>query len=109
MTAVRCATPIGFERPVAYWLGELPEADESPIEEHLFGCASCSQRLGELAALGCGIRAAVHSGAVRAVITLPFVEQMKRHGMRIREYRLAPGEGPGAAVTTRRACRRRRR
>lgn len=55
MTAVRCATPIGFERLVAYWLGELPEADESPIEEHLFGCASCSQRLGVCAAESWGM------------------------------------------------------
>ncbi len=92
MTGPRCAKPIGIERLVAYWLGELPAAADAPIEEHLFGCAHCTRRLEELAALAFGIRAAVRRGAVQAVITQPFLEQMKRQGMRIREYRLAPGE-----------------
>ena len=92
MTGARCAKPIDFEALVAYWLGELPAAAEAPIEEHLFGCAYCTRRLEELAALAFGIRAAVRDGAVRAVITQPFLEHMKRQGMRIREYRLAPGE-----------------
>ena len=92
MTGARCAKPIDFEALVAYWLGELPAAAEAPIEEHFCGCAYCARRLEELAALAFGIRAAVRDGAVRAVITQPFLEQMKRQGMRIREYRLAPGE-----------------
>ena len=92
MTDVQCAEPIEFEALVAYWVGELPTAAEAPIEEHLFGCAHCTRRLEELAALALGIRAVVRQGAVQAVITQPFLEQMKRQGMRIREYRLAPGE-----------------
>jgi hypothetical protein len=92
MTGARCAKPIEFEAFVAYWLGELPTAVEAPIEEHFFGCAYCTRRLEELAALGFGIRAVVRNGAVQAVITQPFVEYMKGQGMRIREYRLAPGE-----------------
>ena len=87
-----CAKPIEFEALVAYWLGELPAAAEAPIEEHVFGCAYCTRRLEELAALAFGVRAAVRNGAVPAVITQPFLEYMKRQGMRIREYRLAPGE-----------------
>ena len=92
MTAPRCAKPLEFETLVAYWLGELPAAAEAPIEEHLFACAYCTGRLEELAAVAFGVRAAVRNGAVRAVITSPLVEHMKRQGMRIREYRLAPGE-----------------
>ena len=92
MTDPTCARPIATERLVAYWLGELPAAADAPIEEHLFGCAHCTRRLDELAALASGLRAAVRRGAVQAVITEPFLEQMKRQGMRIREYRLAPGE-----------------
>lgn len=92
MTAPRCAKPIEFEARVAYWLGELPAAKEASIEEHLFGCAYCTARLEELAALASGVRAAVRSGAVRAVITPPFLDHMKRQGMRVREYRVAPGE-----------------
>ena len=92
MTGAPCAKPIEIEPLVAYWLGELPAAADAPIEDHLFGCAHCTRRLEELAALAFGIRAVVRRGAVQAVITQPFLEQMKRQGMRIREYRLAPGE-----------------
>ncbi len=91
MTSPRCAKPIEIEPLVAYWLGELPAAADAPVEEHLFGCAHCTRRLEELAALAVGICAVVRRGAVQAVITQPFLEQMKRQGMRIREYRVAPG------------------
>jgi hypothetical protein len=92
MTDPRCAKPIEVEALVAYWLGELPTTMEAPIEEHLFGCAYCTRQLEELAALAFGIRAVVRNGAVQAVITQPFLEHMKQQGMRIREYRLAPGQ-----------------
>jgi anti-sigma factor RsiW len=92
MTNERCAQPIELEALIAYWLGELSPAAEALIEDHFFGCPYCGRRLEELAALASGIRTTVHDGAVRAVITPPFVEHMKRQGMRIREYRLAPGE-----------------
>jgi hypothetical protein len=91
MTQPSCATPIEIEALVAYWLGE-PSTVDAPIEEHLFGCAHCTRRLEALAALASGIRAVVRRGAVQAVITRPFLEQMKRQGMRIREYCVAPGE-----------------
>jgi hypothetical protein len=92
VTGTHCATPVEVERLVAWWLGELPAADDAPIEEHFFGCAYCTRRLEELAALASGIHAVVRGGAVQAVISQPFLEYMKRQGMRIREYRLAPGE-----------------
>ncbi len=92
MTVARCAEPIELQRLIAYWLGELPEEQEAPIEEHFFGCASCARRLEELAALAHGMRATMRNGGVRAVITHALLDQMKREGMRVREYRLAPGE-----------------
>jgi hypothetical protein len=88
---VTCKNQIDFEALIAYWLGELPAAVEEPLEEHLFGCAQCTRRLEALAAMGSGIRAAVRAGTVAAVISLPFLEQLKKEGFRIREYRLAPG------------------
>lgn len=87
----RCLQPIGIEALIAYWLGELPAAAEQGIEEHFFACPVCAARLEELAALASGVRAAVRAGAVRAIVTPAFLEQMKRHGMRVREYRLEPG------------------
>jgi anti-sigma factor RsiW len=91
MTATQCEHPIGFEALVAYWLGELTAAGEAPVEEHLFGCAACTERLEQLAALAFGVRAVVRDGALQAVISQAFLEQMQRSGMRVREYRLAPG------------------
>jgi hypothetical protein len=88
----RCAAPIEFEKLVAWWLGELPEAAAAPLEEHLFGCAHCTRRMEELAALAEGVRAAVRGGRVSIVVSAPFVEAMKRSGMRLREYRVGPGE-----------------
>jgi len=87
----RCAAPIEFEQLVAWWLGELREAAEASVEEHLFGCAHCTRRMEELMALFEGVRAAVRGGRVSLTVSAPFVEAMKRSGMRLREYRIGPG------------------
>lgn len=92
MNEARCAQPVAFDQLVAYWLGELPDGAETPIEEHYLGCSYCARRLEQLYALATGIRAAVRNGVVRAVITPSFLDNMKRQGMRIREYRVGPGE-----------------
>lgn len=80
-----------FATLIEYWFGELAPGDEQGIEEHLFDCAHCSERLGELAELGAGISSAFRSGALRAVISAPLLERMKAEGLRLREYRIAPG------------------
>jgi hypothetical protein len=86
-----CKEPINFEYLVAYWLGELPAGEEERIEGHFFTCAHCAGRLEWLAALSDGVRAAVRAGALGLMVSAPFVEAMKRSGMRLREYRLDPG------------------
>ena len=80
-----------LERLAAYWLGELPVAEAEKLEEHLFACGHCAGRLEWLAALSAGVRVAVRAGAFGLVVSAPFVEAMKRAGMRLREYRLGPG------------------
>ena len=86
-----CANPIAFETLVAYWLGEMPEQPVATLEEHLFACAHCSQRLEQLATLAAGVRAAVEAGRVSMVVSGRFVEAMKQAGLRVREYRVDPG------------------
>ena len=88
---VTCGNPIAFDTLVAYWLGELAEQAEATLEEHLFGCAHCSARLEELAALADGVRAAVDDGRVTVVVSGRFVEAMRRAGLRLREYQVDPG------------------
>lgn len=86
-----CTAPIPFAALVEYWFGELAQDDEQRIDEHLLDCAHCSERLGELAQLGAGISSAFRRGAVRTVISAPFLEKMKKEGLRVREYRVSPG------------------
>ncbi len=83
--------PIDFERLAAYWLGELAGGEEEKLEEHVFACAHCAARLEWLAALSSGVRATVRAGVFGGVVSAPFVEAMKRAGMRLREYRVGPG------------------
>ena len=88
---MKCEAPIDFETLVAYWLGEVPARREAVLETHLFGCAHCTGRLEELAALASGVRAAVKGGKVGVVVSAPFVAAMRQAGLCLREYRLEPG------------------
>jgi len=80
-----------FVTLVDYWFGELPPGEEEAFEDHLFGCAECTAKLEELAALGAAVRAAWKAGAVRAVISHALYEAMKKEGLRLREYNMVPG------------------
>ena len=86
-----CKEPIDFGSLAAYWLGELPAGAEEKLEDHLFACGHCAGRLEWLAALSDGVRAAVRAGAFGMMVSAPFVEAMKRAGLRLREYRVEPG------------------
>lgn len=88
MTGSTCHTPIEFSALIEYWLGELDEATEGRIDEHLLGCGECSERLGQLVALAGGIRAAFRQGTVRAFVTEAFVQRLAELGVRMREYRV---------------------
>jgi hypothetical protein len=74
---------------LAYWLGELDEAQESELEMHYLGCDECAARLAEVESLASGVRRAFVAGRLGAVITPAFVEQLRARGLRIREYRVA--------------------
>jgi hypothetical protein len=88
MSSSTCITPIGDQALVAYWLGELDEASEARVDEHVLGCAACSERLAAIVALADGIRSAVSDGAVRMFVTDAFVRSAVEHGRRVREYRV---------------------
>jgi anti-sigma factor RsiW len=81
-----CRHPIEFATLTEYWLGEVDEADEARIEEHLLGCDACGARLDEIVSLSSGIREAFERGAVNAFVTEGFVQDMARRGVRLREY-----------------------
>ena len=80
-----------FATLVDYWFGELQAAEQEAFEEHFFGCAECTAKLEGLVALGAAVRAAFREGAVRAVISHPLYEAMKKESLHLREYHVAPG------------------
>lgn len=92
-----CITAIPTSALLAYWLGEEP-ADEARVEEHLMACAHCGARLRGLVRLAEGIRRATRAGAVHAVLSASFVDQLRASGLRVREYRLHPGGSVACTV-----------
>lgn len=89
-----------FATLIEYWFGELAREDADRMDEHLIACAHCSERLGELADLGTGISSTFRSGALRAIISPAFLEKMKTKGLRLREYRVAPGASVRCTVSS---------
>lgn len=92
MTRPTCASPIPPATLLEYWLGELDEAREGALDEHLLGCGDCSANLQGLVDLAGEVRAAVRAGAVGTVLTGAFVQRLALQGLRMREYR-APRNG----------------
>lgn len=91
MSSVSCTIDSPQRALIAYWLGELNDSPASELEEHLFGCAECTERLRALVLLGNGIRQATRAGRVHAVISAAFVERLQELGLGVREYRVRPG------------------
>jgi hypothetical protein len=88
----RCPSPLALEELIAWERGELDPATEERIEEHVFSCAACSRDVEALHDLAAGIRGVVAAGAVPAAVTGDLVEGAEERGLRLRSYRLAPGE-----------------
>lgn len=91
MSRSRCDAPIDFPTLAGYWLDELDEARAEEVEAHLLGCGECTAIAQGLADLSAGIRALVDRGAVRAVVTEPFVKRIAERGLQLREYTVSPG------------------
>ena len=77
----------------------LGEADAA-VEEHLFACDACGALVDRIAAIGEGIRELVRRGAMQFSATEALVREMKRLGVRLREYHLASGAPPTACTVT---------
>jgi hypothetical protein len=88
MSAPSCPSPLDWDTLLAYWLGELDPEDEARVEEHYLGCAGCSRRLAQQAALAQGVRKLVRQSGVSMVINEPFVHRLAGDGLRVREYRV---------------------
>jgi hypothetical protein len=99
MTRTTCTTPASTQDLLAYWLGELGEPHENRLEEHLFACAACSERLRTVVELGAAIRNELLRGDFGFVLPAAFIGRLKDAGLRVREYNLEPGGSVNCTVT----------
>jgi hypothetical protein len=91
-----CANPFGDDVLVEYWLGAVDE-HASAVDEHLFGCDVCGDRVREMHALIEGIRVLARSGSLKAVVGERFVRRAANDGLKVRQY--APPAGGSVACT----------
>jgi hypothetical protein len=93
-----CPDPIADETLVDYWSGGLPASSSEPIEEHIFNCAACADRLEWVASLATGITALARQGRLSGIIARATLNQLQREGVRVRVYSLTPGDVVPCAV-----------
>jgi len=88
MTETRCPTPVGFADVVDYWAGDLTQAEEERIEEHVFTCIDCARELAVAEALARGIAEVVREGRLHSVVTDAILNRLAADGLRIRTFTL---------------------
>jgi hypothetical protein len=84
---------------LAYRLGEMDQAAEFRLEEHLFACGECSDRLARLEQLASAIGHELRQGHLGALLPATFVQRLKNDGVRVREYRMGPGGSINCTIT----------
>ena len=78
---------------VDYWAGDALTADAEDVEEHTFACEMCSRRLAAIANLAQGVaRVAAIRGGIGMVVTQALLDRLTADGLRMRHYRVRPGE-----------------
>jgi hypothetical protein len=95
----RCPAALDLAVLADYWFGDLTAAEQERVEEHLLGCAECSDRLQVLVGTGEGVRRLARQGAFHLVVGPSFVETASRQGLRVREYSVPPGGRVACTVT----------
>jgi len=96
---VKCANSIDAAILGDYWLNALTGSDEAAIEEHLFECDICGERLREVIALMEGIRELAREGSLRMVVSDAFLKRASAQGLRVRQYSAPPGGSVECTVT----------
>jgi len=102
-----CLRPIDSALLTDYWLAALPRPEEEAIEEHLFGCNECGDRLREVIALAEAIRTLARQGSLLMVVSDTFLDRVAEQGMRVRRNRRRrlPDRTPGRRPERRQAGR----
>ena len=90
-TPAACASPVDPGVLADYWLGLLAAEEEDAVEDHLFECDSCGDRLRSIIHIAEGLRALARSGTLRVVLAEEFVAHAKETARRVRQYDFEPG------------------
>ena len=98
MTRADCSA-LQTQELTEYWLGELDAAREQSVDEHLFACGACSERLQALVDLGAAIRRGFVEGWLNVVLPEAFIGRLKDAGFGVREYHLEAGGSVNCTVT----------
>jgi len=93
-----CQAPVDWDALTQYWLGELAHEARTRVEEHYLGCAFCSDRLEQLAALAEEVCALARTSGVNMVVNDRFVQRLAEDGLRVREYRVPPNGSVNCTV-----------
>ncbi len=93
-----CQSPIEAAVLMEYWLAALSAVDEERVEEHLFTCDSCGDRLREVIALSNALRSLARSGTLQVVVSDQLVKRAADAGLRVREYAARNGESVQCTV-----------
>ncbi len=81
-----CSNAIDAAVLADYWLGALAKSEEEAVEEHLFTCDECGERLRQTMALAEGIGKLARQGSLIVVVSDAFVKRAKEQGLHVREY-----------------------
>jgi hypothetical protein len=94
---VKCSNPVNAAVLADYWISAQTNSEEAAIEEHLFECDYCGERLREVIALAEGIRELAREGSLRMVVSDAFLKRAAAEGLRVRQY--APPSGGSVECT----------
>jgi hypothetical protein len=83
----QCSSPLSFETLVAYWAGDLPQAETDAVDAHVIGCGTCATTSERIAIITEAIR-----GSISPFITARQLEQLRARGLRVEENPVRPGE-----------------
>ena len=86
MTDERCSRGHAFADLVDYWAGDADHELTELIEEQIFECAECGERLADIVAMGHAVSQVVRSGRFQSILTESLLNRFARDGMRIRTY-----------------------
>jgi len=92
-----CREPIPSGALVDYWTDALEESASAKLEEHLFTCGSCTDRMARVASMARGV-GRLGRGGVRIMLTKSLVERLRTDAVRVRSYTIDTGGSVSCTV-----------